>query len=76
MINPISAVASIGTAETDSILQNREWQKGRRASVNGAPVNDCPWKGGLTRQWWLDGYYNRNWPVGHIVAQAKGAENA
>lgn len=59
----------IATEETDSVIQLREWQKGREAAVAGKFESDCPWIGGLTDQWWKDGFNNRNFPIGMIRAQ-------
>lgn len=59
----------VATAETDREIQFREWQKGHKAAVEGQEEDSCPWEGGLTRQWWLDGFNFRNFPAGMITAQ-------
>lgn len=59
----------IATEAIDSVIQLCEWQKGREAAVEGKVESDCPWTGGLSDQWWRDGFNNRNFPIGMIRAQ-------
>lgn len=56
------------TDASDKELQIRAWQKGRAAADSGKTIGDCPWMGGPAKQWWLDGFYNKNYPVGLISA--------
>lgn len=66
--NPSIATASIATAETDAKLREQERAKGHAAAKLGLPASACPWSGGLTRQWWLEGHSH---PIGMapIIAQ-------
>jgi ribosome modulation factor len=52
----IQAVALIATAETDQKIREREFDKGRAAKLLGVGRSTCPWNGGLTMTWWLEGY--------------------
>jgi len=52
------AIASIATQETDGDIRYREQQKGCKARLEGWPRRACPWNGGLTEKWWLEGYDN------------------
>lgn len=58
------ATAGIATQETDDAMRERELEKGRKARKEGWPRRACPWHGGLTEKWWLDGY--DNYLVGRI----------
>jgi ribosome modulation factor len=55
-VSTIGAVASIATQETDAVLREREYNKGRAAKLLGLGRIMCPWVGGLTQKWWLEGY--------------------
>jgi ribosome modulation factor len=51
-----TATASIATPETDAALAERERSAGAAAKIQGQPRSACPWTGGLTREWWLQGW--------------------
>ncbi len=48
--------ASIATIHSDKKLREKEFKKGLEAKLSGKRANDCPWNGGLTRKWWLEGF--------------------
>ena len=54
--------AQIATAATDAEIRQREWQKGRSAALSNKGYDACPWTSGLTYQWWMDGFNNKNYP--------------
>lgn len=35
---------------------NEEWQEGRQAYVDGDDESDCPYRTGVKRMHWLEGY--------------------
>ena len=49
-------IASIATPETDARLRAQERARGYAAAQAGEPASTCPWIGGLTRLWWLEGH--------------------
>ena len=62
-----TAVAAPATSESDATIARRERANGAEAKRQGFPRESCPWRGGLTKQWWLEGYDN---PLAGIVAVA------
>lgn len=53
---PTNATISIATPETDAALAKQERAKGAEARRQERPRSSCPWHGGLTMRWWLEGY--------------------
>lgn len=50
------ATASIATPEKDARISKDERTKGAQAKLEGKSAEDCPWRGGLCEQWWLEGF--------------------
>lgn len=55
----IKATASIATPKTDAKLKEQMFQAGADAKANGYSESACPYRDGLPRAWWLEGYHHR-----------------
>lgn len=49
--------AAIATSETDALIREREFRKGKLAYLKGKDESACPWSDpSLTYQWWMEGF--------------------